>query len=105
MLKGVLETLLRDGVALVATSNRAPWELNQQGLQEDLFLHFVSRLVDACDVVALGDGAVDYRQVRTSALCTSQQLAWSHLGVSVEKANSALPVYSARCQELADACS
>ena len=60
-LKGVLESLLRSGTVLVATSNRAPWHLNQQGLQEDLFLHFVERVVDACDVLEL-QGGRDYRQ-------------------------------------------
>lgn len=60
-LKGVLETLLQDGVVIVATSNRAPTELNQQGLQEDLFLHFVASLLDSCDIVPLDTG-VDYRR-------------------------------------------
>ena len=64
-LKGVLETLFQQGTVLVATSNRAPWELNQAGLQEDLFLHFISKLVDACDAVPLTDGP-DYRKLALS---------------------------------------
>ena len=60
-LKGVFETLLKEGVVIVVTSNRAPTELNQQGLQEDLFLHFVASLLDTCDVVPLDTG-VDYRR-------------------------------------------
>ena len=61
-LKGMMEALMLDGCIMVMTSNKPPWELNQHGLHEDMFLYFVNRLVDVCDTMQLGSG-VDYRSV------------------------------------------
>lgn len=43
-----MEALLEEGCIIVATSNRAPWDLNRHGLHEDLFGHFVQNLLEAC---------------------------------------------------------
>lgn len=61
-LKGLMEALIQEGCVVVATSNRAPWELNRHGLHEDLFDHFVSNLLASCDVVQL-DAEQDYRRL------------------------------------------
>ena len=47
---------------VVATSNRAPWQLNRFGLHEDLFTHFVDKLLQACDPVELSSQQ-DYRRL------------------------------------------
>ncbi|EFN56377.1 hypothetical protein CHLNCDRAFT_22490, partial [Chlorella variabilis] len=61
-LKGLVEALLAEGCVVVATSNRAPWELDRHGLHEDLFEHFRASLQAACDVVCLDSGR-DYRRL------------------------------------------
>ena len=57
-----MEALLEEGVVIVATSNRAPWELNRQGIHEDLFQHFVHRLLQATAPFELSS-AQDYRRL------------------------------------------
>ena len=47
---------------MVATSNRAPWQLNRFGLHEDLFTHFVDKLLQTCDPVQLSSQQ-DYRRL------------------------------------------
>jgi cell division protein ZapE len=61
ILAGLLGGLLRRGVALVLTSNRAPQDLYQDGLQRQRFLPAIRLLETHLDVVQLS-GAVDYRQ-------------------------------------------
>ena len=60
-----MEALLEEGVIIVATSNRAPWELNRQGIHEDLFQHFVQRLLHATAPYELSSEQ-DYRRVLSS---------------------------------------
>jgi hypothetical protein len=50
----------------VATSNKAPRELNQYGMQGELFEKFVQRLEDNCEILRVSTG-VDYRRVLASA--------------------------------------
>ncbi|KAL5842196.1 hypothetical protein ACOSQ3_012799 [Xanthoceras sorbifolium] len=57
--------LFSNGVILVATSNRAPDNLYEGGLQRDLFLPFISTLKERCIAHEIGS-AVDYRKM-TSA--------------------------------------
>ncbi|XP_031285090.1 AFG1-like ATPase isoform X2 [Pistacia vera] len=57
--------LFSNGVILVATSNRAPDNLYENGLQRDLFLPFIAALKERCVVHEIGS-SVDYRKL-TSA--------------------------------------
>ncbi|XVE98651.1 hypothetical protein REPUB_Repub03eG0125300 [Reevesia pubescens] len=57
--------LFSNGVILVATSNRAPDNLYEGGLQRDLFLPFIATLKERCVAHEIGS-AVDYRKL-TSA--------------------------------------
>lgn len=57
--------LFSNGVILVATSNRAPDNLYERGLQRDLFLPFISTLKERCVAHEIGS-STDYRKL-TSA--------------------------------------
>jgi cell division protein ZapE len=60
ILGGLIDGLFRRGVALVATSNIAPEDLYQDGLQRQRFLPAIALLQSHMDVVHL-DGGADYR--------------------------------------------
>ncbi|PWA95020.1 AFG1-like ATPase family protein [Artemisia annua] len=57
--------LFSNGAILVATSNRAPDNLYERGLQRDLFLPFIATLKERCVIHEIGS-SIDYRR-RTSA--------------------------------------
>eukprot|EP00521_Asterionellopsis_glacialis_P006398 CAMPEP_0195284866 /NCGR_PEP_ID=MMETSP0707-20130614/2912_1 /TAXON_ID=33640 /ORGANISM="Asterionellopsis glacialis, Strain CCMP134" /LENGTH=542 /DNA_ID=CAMNT_0040344271 /DNA_START=575 /DNA_END=2204 /DNA_ORIENTATION=- len=58
-------TLLWDqGGIIVATSNRPPHDLYQNGIQRDLFLPFIPVLEQQCHVVSMVDSPIDYRLVQ-----------------------------------------
>ncbi len=59
----LFETLLGNGVAVVATSNRPPDDLYKHGLQRARFLPFIALIRERLDVVEL-EAAADYRQHR-----------------------------------------
>ncbi|KAE8711237.1 putative Clathrin assembly protein [Hibiscus syriacus] len=65
ILNRLFRHLYNNGVILVATSNRAPDNLYEGGLQRDLFLPFIATLKERCVVHEIGS-AVDYRKL-TSA--------------------------------------
>ncbi|XWS73145.1 hypothetical protein CRYUN_Cryun02cG0100500 [Craigia yunnanensis] len=65
ILNRVFRHLFSNGVILVSTSNRAPENLYEGGLQRDLFLPFIDTLKERCVVHEIGS-AVDYRKL-TSA--------------------------------------
>ena len=52
------------GILVVATSNRAPWELNNYGVHEAIFNRFKQRLLEACTPVCLE--TADFRMVGPS---------------------------------------
>ena len=60
ILSALFEALFRRGVTLVATSNSAPRDLYQDGLQRRRFLPAIELIENHVDVVHL-DGGVDYR--------------------------------------------
>jgi cell division protein ZapE len=60
ILSGLFDGLFRRGVALVATSNVAPQDLYQDGLQRQRFLPAIELITSHVDVVHLG-GPIDYR--------------------------------------------
>jgi cell division protein ZapE len=59
----LFEALLDFGVVIVATSNRAPRELYDGGLQRERFLPFIDLIESKLDVITL-DGRHDYRLAR-----------------------------------------
>ncbi|KAL9688784.1 hypothetical protein QQ045_033208 [Rhodiola kirilowii] len=65
ILNRLFRHLFNNGVILVATSNRAPDNLYERGLQRDLFLPFISTLKERCVVHPISS-SVDYRKL-TSA--------------------------------------
>lgn len=60
-LSGILSRLLSTGTVLVATSNRAPKDLNQDGMQKEIFQKLVSKLEKHCELVLIGS-EIDYRR-------------------------------------------
>ena len=63
---GIVEALVSEGVVIVCTSNRAPWELSPAGVHEELFAHFVGVLQRACPPFELSSER-DYRRVAAAA--------------------------------------
>ncbi|XP_074329639.1 uncharacterized protein LOC141667150 isoform X3 [Apium graveolens] len=61
-LSGILRRLLSTGTVLVATSNRAPQELNQDGMQRGIFLKLLAKLEEHCNNVLIGS-EIDYRRL------------------------------------------
>ncbi|KAI8008376.1 AFG1-like ATPase [Camellia lanceoleosa] len=59
--------LFSNGVILVATSNCAPDNLYEGGLQRDLFLPFISTLKERCVVLEIGS-STDYRKMTSVPL-------------------------------------
>ena len=71
-----MEALLEEGCIIVATSNRAPWDLNRHGLHEDLFGHFVQNLLDACQPYQLS-AEQDYRRLLVNHISSSNLVAYT----------------------------
>ncbi|KAK4365769.1 hypothetical protein RND71_013649 [Anisodus tanguticus] len=61
-LSGILSRLLSTGTVLVATSNRAPTDLNQDGMQKEIFQKLLKNLEKHCETVLIGS-EVDYRRL------------------------------------------
>ncbi|KAG5601536.1 hypothetical protein H5410_032906 [Solanum commersonii] len=53
-LSGILSRLLSTGTVLVATSNRAPTDLNQDGMQKEIFQKLLKKLEEHCETVLIG---------------------------------------------------
>ncbi|KAI3977655.1 hypothetical protein MKX01_004188, partial [Papaver californicum] len=58
-LSGILSRLLTTGTFLVATSDRAPEDLNKDSMQKDIFLKLVRKLDEHCQSVLIGS-EIDY---------------------------------------------
>ncbi|KAK4274426.1 hypothetical protein QN277_017646 [Acacia crassicarpa] len=61
-LSGILSRLLSTGTIIVATSNRAPEDLNEAGMQKEIFHKLVSKLEQHCNNVLIGC-EIDYRRL------------------------------------------
>jgi cell division protein ZapE len=64
--------LIRDGLAIVTTSNRAPNQLYKDGLNREHFLPFIALIENALDVMTL-NGPVDYRLERLTGIASWHQ--------------------------------
>ncbi|XP_019447543.1 PREDICTED: lactation elevated protein 1 [Lupinus angustifolius] len=60
-LSGILSRLLNSGTIIVATSNRAPEDLNEAGMQREIFQKLVRKLEEHCENVLIGS-EIDYRR-------------------------------------------
>ncbi|KAL1557268.1 peroxisome-assembly ATPase [Salvia divinorum] len=69
-LSGIVSRLLSTGTVLVATSNRAPRDLNQDGMQKEIFEELLAKMEDHCENILIGS-EIDYR--RHIALSSSDQ--------------------------------
>ncbi|KAF2285886.1 hypothetical protein GH714_008711 [Hevea brasiliensis] len=67
ILNRLFRHLFSNGIILVATSNRAPDNLYEGGLQRDLFLPFIATLKERCVVHEIGS-LVDYRKMTSVPL-------------------------------------
>ncbi|OWM86701.1 hypothetical protein CDL15_Pgr015737 [Punica granatum] len=82
-LSGIVSRLLSTGTVLVATSNRAPEDLNQDGMQREIFLKFVDKLREHCDNILIGS-EVDYRRLIAQRFVYQNHFFWP-LGGSAEE--------------------
>lgn len=67
ILNRLFRHLFSNGVILVSTSNRAPDNLYEGGLQRDLFLPFIATLKERCVVCEIGS-STDYRKMTSAEL-------------------------------------
>ncbi|KAI4337329.1 hypothetical protein L6164_015760 [Bauhinia variegata] len=75
-LSGILSRLLSTGTIIVATSNRAPQDLNEAGMQREMFEKLVSKLEQHCKNVLVGS-EIDYRRFIAQRSINQAHYFWS----------------------------
>ncbi|KAJ7561739.1 hypothetical protein O6H91_03G039300 [Diphasiastrum complanatum] len=68
----ILARLLERGTVIVATSNRAPYDLNKDGMQKELFEKFLQQLEKQCLLMLVGVEK-DYRRVLAQSALKQQK--------------------------------
>lgn len=74
-LSGIMTRLLNRGTVLIATSNRPPGDLNQDGMQKEIFTKFIAKLEQSCRSVLVGC-QTDYRRVLAHANFDKENFFW-----------------------------
>ncbi|CAK9200295.1 unnamed protein product [Sphagnum troendelagicum] len=74
-LSAILGRLLRRGAVIVATSNRAPSDLNKEGMQKEIFAAFVAELEHHCRSILVGVDT-DYRRVMATPVFAKTNYFW-----------------------------
>ncbi|KAG8098966.1 hypothetical protein GUJ93_ZPchr0013g34578 [Zizania palustris] len=74
-LSGILSRLLSTGTVLVSTSNKAPEDLNQDGMQQEIFLDLLSKLDENCNKIFVGT-ETDYRRLIPTDSLTQIHYFW-----------------------------
>eukprot|EP00250_Pteridium_aquilinum_P001043 c11233_g1_i1 orf=42-1949(+) len=119
-LAGIFTALIKRGAIIVATSNRAPSDLNKEGMQKEIFDKFIAELQCHCQLTLLGSDT-DYRRLLAANensnwknyfwpldkdAHNSLELTWQHLvseaGGKVELAM--VPVMFGRTLEVPQSC-
>uniref|UniRef100_A0A5B7ANM5 Putative ATPase N2B isoform X1 n=1 Tax=Davidia involucrata TaxID=16924 RepID=A0A5B7ANM5_DAVIN len=83
-LSGIVSRLLSTGTVLVGTSNRAPRDLNQDGMQREIFLKFVAKLEEHCENVLIGS-EIDYRRLIAQRSIDQVHYFWPLDSVAVKE--------------------
>ncbi|KAH9306553.1 hypothetical protein KI387_010957, partial [Taxus chinensis] len=118
-LSGIISRLLNRGTVLVTTSNRAPEDLNQDGMQKEIFAKFIARLKQHCQNILVGC-ETDYRRVLAHTNFLKEQFFWplnSHSHSKFEKCwqdltsqfsgqiiSTTIPVLFGRVFEIVESC-
>ncbi|XP_062164195.1 uncharacterized protein LOC133870928 isoform X1 [Alnus glutinosa] len=83
-LSGIVSRLLSTGTVLVATSNRAPNDLNQDGMQWEIFLKFLAKLEEHCEIVLVGS-EIDYRRLISQRSIDQAHYFWPLDSIGVKE--------------------
>lgn len=83
-LSGIVSRLLSTGTVLVATSNRAPSDLNQDGMQREIFQKFVTKLEGHCKNI-LVESEIDYRRLIAQRSIVQAHYYWPLNEITLEE--------------------
>lgn len=108
ILARLFDAIFAHGVTVVATSNRHPDDLYKDGINRGLFLPFIARLKERCDVLELA-AERDYRLDRLveapawyaplgAGSSTALDMAWTRLTLGAEPQHCVLTVKGRKLQ-------
>ncbi|KAK6129548.1 hypothetical protein DH2020_036706 [Rehmannia glutinosa] len=118
-LSGIVSRLLSTGTVLVATSNRAPRDLNQDGMQKEIFEEFLARLEEHSENILIGS-EIDYRRHIAQSSIDQRTYFWPLDSTKIEEfenmwnnivgqsggsvTSQTLPVMFGRTLEVSESC-